>query len=116
MYLKETNQESPALLRDNRKCQADGRHNFKKRRWMKEVRGKTVPGNGGAQPFIAFWRPAICVACLLQNESRPSHSKSKQFYETKGGEISKEVTVKRSEGGVKRVMNLKFTERRCNSD
>ena len=116
MYLKETDKESLAFLRDNSKCQADGRHNFKKRRWMKELQGKTVTGNGGARPVIAFWRPAICVACLLQNESRPSHSKNEQLYQMKGGETSKEVTLKTREGGVKRVMNSKFTERRCNSD
>jgi hypothetical protein len=56
MYLKETNQESPAFLKDNRKCQANGRHNFKKRRWLKERRCKTALRKGEARPFIAFWK------------------------------------------------------------
>jgi len=74
LFPGDTKVSCPELLRDNSKCQADGRHNFKKRRWMKEIWSKTVLRNGGAQPFKAFQRPAMCVACLLQCKSIPGYS------------------------------------------
>jgi hypothetical protein len=79
MYLKETDKESPAFLRDNNKCQADGRQSFKKGGGRRKYGEKRYSGMGEPGRSIVFWQPAISVACLLQNEGRPSHSKDEQL-------------------------------------
>ena len=85
LFPVDTKVSCPELFQDNRKCQVKADIIIKRREVNQETKVNRALRNGGTKPFIAFWRPAMFVAYLLQKENVPSHSKNQQLLFIKRG-------------------------------